>query len=305
MLSNRKICVKLRKLCPREQGVLTSHLFACMMSYREVLLLTMDSICSWQVILCADIMKKFKNVGTRDTLVNRVYDQIQKMIMEGGLAPGTMLPPERELCEQFGVSRTALREAVRMLASKGLLETRPGVGTFVTQVSKDGIKEHIGILLNQGGGVTLENINQARQILEIEIAGIAAHEATPEDIRLLDKLVQEMESAKDKPKEFAAKESAFHAFLSEVTHNPLLVILLDTMSTLNQEVIRLLRAHPDWSQALLADHSRIVNAIQDRDSGQAAHAMQLHLTNICRMAEEALVQRDGSSKANFFSNQTV
>ena len=70
----------------------------------------------------------FRYVGTKERLVDKVVNEIQQQITEGGLAPGMMLPPERELCEQLGVSRTVLREAVRMLVTKGLAGDPPGSG---------------------------------------------------------------------------------------------------------------------------------------------------------------------------------
>src|SRR5512143_3428897 len=96
----------------------------------------------------------FRSIGTKEKLVDRVVVEIQRQILEGGLPPGTMLPSERELCEQLGVSRTVLREAVRMLVTKGLLEARPGVGTIVKQMGSEQISETIGFMLNQDKSMT-------------------------------------------------------------------------------------------------------------------------------------------------------
>src|SRR6266498_3321909 len=116
----------------------------------------------------------FRNIGTKERLVDRVVNEIQGQILEGRLTPGMKLPPERELCEQMGVSRTALREGVRMLVSRGLLVTRPGVGTTVHQLTSDHITQPLSIILTQAGPINPDHLNQVRQILEVEIAQLAA-----------------------------------------------------------------------------------------------------------------------------------
>src|SRR3990172_4915905 len=89
----------------------------------------------------------FRSVGIKGGLVDRVVEEIQRVIVNGHLELGMKLPPERELAEELGVSRTVIREAVRILVAKGLLETRPGVGTIVRQVNRDQIVGPLSLLL--------------------------------------------------------------------------------------------------------------------------------------------------------------
>ena len=176
----------------------------------------------------------FQNVGAKNRLVDRVVSEIQNQIMEGKLSPGMMLPPERVLTEQLGVSRTALREAVRMLVTKGLLETRPGVGTIVTKVTSEQITEPLSMIINQTGGVSLDHLNQVRQILEVEIVEVAAREATDEDMDRIESVLINLSEKKHNPTEFNQLDAEFHSALAQASHNPLLAILLDSYSRTNE-----------------------------------------------------------------------
>ena len=107
---------------------------------------------------------------SKQRLVDRVVADIQDLIIQGKLAVGAKLPPERELAELFGVSRTVIREAVRILVTKGLLESKHGIGTMVRQGTRDQLVEPLGWLL-QRNDVTLDDLHEVRTILEVEIAG--------------------------------------------------------------------------------------------------------------------------------------
>jgi DNA-binding FadR family transcriptional regulator len=105
----------------------------------------------------------FRMIGSKARLVDRVVNEIQGLIVEGKLQPGMKLPPEREFADQIGVSRTVVREAVHVLVTKGLLETRPGVGTTVRQVTREQVVEPLGLLL-QAHDVSIDNLHQVRSI---------------------------------------------------------------------------------------------------------------------------------------------
>jgi GntR family transcriptional repressor for pyruvate dehydrogenase complex len=126
----------------------------------------------------------FHTLGSKERLVDRVVNEIQNLIVDNKLKPGFKLPPERELAEQIGVSRTVVREAVRILGTKGLLETKHGIGTVVRELNGDQISEHLNIML-QTKGIALDNLYHVRQILEVEIARVAATQATEASIQKL------------------------------------------------------------------------------------------------------------------------
>jgi len=230
----------------------------------------------------------FRTVGAKDRLVDRVVNEIQHQIMAGKFSPGMMLPPERELCEQLGVSRTALREAVRMLVSRGLLETRPGVGTIVKEVTSDHVGQPLAMILTQSGSINLDHLNQVRQILEVEIIQLAANEATEEEIELLKSVYQKMEGAADRPREFSILDGDFHRTLAQITHNPFLVILLDAIRDAMESVRILVVTHPGLIATVNEDHRKMVQFIEAHDPRAAGKAMRAHLEHARKIQAEAL-----------------
>jgi GntR family transcriptional repressor for pyruvate dehydrogenase complex len=234
----------------------------------------------------------FRSVGIKGGLVDRVVEEIQRVIVNGHLELGMKLPPERELAEELGVSRTVIREAVRILVVKGLLETRPGVGTLVRQVTRDQIVEPLSLLLHtQEGGFSIEHLHQVRHILEIEIAGLAAMQATEQGVAELERIVAEMESVRDVPEDFAAKDADFHQGLADMTHNPLLIVLLDSIRDLMQEVRLLVTRHPGLHQQVMYDHHEILRRVATRDAEGARQAMQGHLEH-ARQIQHAVLNHD-------------
>jgi DNA-binding FadR family transcriptional regulator len=234
----------------------------------------------------------FRNVGTRGGLVDRVVNEIQRVIIKGHLEPGMRMLPERELAEELGVSRTVIREAVRILVAKGLLETKPGVGTIVRQVTSEQIVEPLSLLLqSQEGGISVAHLHQVRRILEVEIAGSAALQATEEDIAGLKQVLAEMESVKDVPEAFAAGDTDFHRMLARTTYNPLLIILLDSIRDLMQEVRLMVTRHPGLREQVMPDHHKILERVAARDPEGARQAMKIHLEH-ARKFQEELLQAD-------------
>ncbi len=237
----------------------------------------------------------FRAVGTKGRLVDRVVNEIQELIVSGRLDPGTKLPPERELAEEIGVSRTVIREAVHILVTKGLLETRQGVGTIVRQVTRDQLVEPLSLLLQTSdGGISVEHLHQVRCILEIEIAGLAALQATEEDVEELRRIVTEMEMrlAQDDLEAFAARDADFHQALAKTTRNPLLVVLLDSIRDLMQEVRLLVTRHPGLPQQVMPDHRKILERVIAKDPAGARQAMQEHLERARHIQQVILMQRN-------------
>ena len=231
----------------------------------------------------------FRNVGVQGGLVDRVVNEIQRVIVSGELELGMKLLPERDLADQLGVSRTVVREAVRILVAKGLLETKPGVGTIVRQVTTEQIVEPLSLLLQtQKVGVSIEHLHQVRRMLEVEIAGLAAIQATEEDITELSELLTEMESVTDIPESFAARDADFHQGLARTTYNPLLIILLDSIRDLMQEVRLMVTRHPDLTKRVMPDHRRILERVAARDPEGARQAMEDHLEHARRFQQELL-----------------
>jgi DNA-binding FadR family transcriptional regulator len=237
----------------------------------------------------------FRSIGTKERLVDRVVNEIQKQILEGGLPPGTMLPSERELCEQLGVSRTALREAVRMLVTKGLLETRPGVGTVVKQIGSNQISESISFMLNQDKNLTLIHLHNVRRVLEVEIARLAAVNSNAENITRLREITAEMFAALGEYEEFSLLDAEFHRTLAESTQNPLLPVLLDSIRDLFVDVLMQIQIYSHQVEVTLPDHTRIIDEVEKRNPNGAAEAMRIHLEHAFALMREHLFEDESTA----------
>lgn len=221
---------------------------------------------------------RFRVLRSKAGLVQRVVRQIEGQILSGRLTVGAKLPPERELSERLGVSRTVVREAVRDLVTQGLLETRHGIGTTVRAVERAQVVKPLTLLLRTcGETVTNEHLHQIRLILEVENAKIAAEQATNADVKDLRRIAAEMESAAADPQRFAAKDAEFHRRLGLTTRNPLLTLLLDTVSDLMAEVRTLVANEHGVFERVMPTHRNILECVARQDASGARRAMREHL----------------------------
>ena len=217
-------------------------------------------------------------IGRKDGLVDRVVKAIEDQILRGKLAVGVRLPAEREFSEQLGVSRPVVREAVRILTAQGMLETKHGIGTTVRAVSRDEVVKPIKLLLRvRGDDISVEHLHQVRSILEVEIAGLAAEHGTEEDIRDLSQICREMAEACDDPVLFANKDSEFHRRLSQASHNPLLIVLLESVHDLMADVRSLVANQQHLYNRVMPTHDQVLESVTARDVQGAREAMQEHL----------------------------
>src|SRR5208282_5600910 len=132
-------------------------------------------------------------------LYEQIVQQIEESILKGTLKPGDQLPAEREMAHQLGVSRTAVREAVKALREKGLVEAHPGRGTFITNGTSHSIRQTLDWILRAGPGEGTAHLAEVREILEPEIAALAASRADEEAIASMREAVAVMDNAKRDP----------------------------------------------------------------------------------------------------------
>ena len=230
---------------------------------------------------------RIKAVGSKERLVDRVVNELERLIVEGELKPATRLPPERELADQLGVSRTVVREAVQILVTKGLLETRHGVGTMVREVTREQVVSPLNLFLRTKGSgkVSFDDLHQVRSILEIETAGLAAEQATKEDISNLKKILADMFAAQDDPATLAIHDADFHSAIAKTTHNPLLVVLINSIRDLLQEYIARVTPYVDPQEDNLTLHQRLLERIEAGDVTGARESMRENLDQMRRNNE--------------------
>ena len=221
-------------------------------------------------------------------LYEQIVAQIEDHILKGDLKPGDRLPSERELGQQFGVSRTAVREAVKTLTQKGLVEVYPGRGTFVTDSTRSAVRHSISLMMRIGNEEGTRDLIEVREILEPEIAALAALRASDEDITSLREAVQAMDSAMDDPDTYIEADLDFHLALAQGSTNLLIPVLIDTL-------VDMLRDHR--KQAANVDgglergqpyHRRILRAVEERDPDNARKAMLDHLIQVRKEIETSL-----------------
>ena len=216
-------------------------------------------------------------------LYEQISEQIQDRIMAGQLRPGDKLPPERELAQQFGVSRTAVREAVKALHEKGLLEVQPGKGTFISNITattSEVMRDSLDLIVNVGLANGLVHLMQVRALFEPSIAAVAAEMATPADVEALQHAVETMDTALDDADVYVEADLDFHRALAKATQNSLITILLDPIIDLLREQrkrIFLVAGGPERGQF---HHKRILEAVATRNPVAAREAMTVHLKQV-------------------------
>lgn len=219
-------------------------------------------------------MPEFRSISRPPSIPEVVLEEIQRLISEGELRPGDRLPSETELAERFGVGRSSIREAMRVLHLLGVIEVIQGKGTFVRQ---PGILPLIVDWSRIAQMDVLADVMEARQFVEILLAQLAAERATEADLEALQAaLERERRSTSDLEAEAQAGVD-FHMALADAVHNQVLVLMYRTIHDLFLEIARRMRATPETARDRLQDHERILQAIRARDPEAAAQAMQEHL----------------------------
>ncbi|MCI0714368.1 MAG: FadR family transcriptional regulator [Chloroflexi bacterium] len=214
-------------------------------------------------------------------LYEQVISQIEANIEDGTLNPGDKLPPERELGEQFGVSRTVVREAVKALRQKGLVRIYPGKGTFITDNTSQVMRDSIGLMVKIDQDKGLANLMQVRAMLEPEIAALAARMAAPEDLAEMEQAIAAMDEALDNADQYVEADQHFHDSLARATQNELILRLINPIvELLREQRIRIFEAGTGGPQRGQQHHKRIYSAVANGDSDAARQAMIDHLEQV-------------------------
>jgi DNA-binding FadR family transcriptional regulator len=225
----------------------------------------------------------------------QVVDNIVGRIVSGDLAPGALLPSEPEMSVQFGVSRTVVREALRVLGAKGLIDVRHGSGTRVTAPNEwDPLDAAILAVRRERGqlGAVLNDLIEARGIIECEVAALAATRHAANDRSRIEKLLAAMRASLDRSAEFVEADAAFHEALVAASGNRVLMRMMEPVHELVHFGQSMTNAIPGILARALADHEGIATAVFARDANAAREAMRLHL----RMTQRDIASLTESDK---------
>ena len=221
----------------------------------------------------------YKTVRT-SRLYEQIVQQIEELILSGVLKPGDQLPAERDLAQRFGVSRTAVREAVKCLREKGLLEAFSGKGTFVTNSTSQAIRQSLDLMTRIGQLEGLTHLVELRQILEPEIAGLAATRMDDQLLTTMREAVATMDNNLQDPDAYIEADLDFHLAMAEAAGNPLVLSLLDSIvGLLREQRLRIFRVEhgPEHGQF---HHKRILEAIERHSPEAARELMRAHLRQV-------------------------
>jgi len=232
----------------------------------------------------------------RTSLSDNIVEQLTGLIAREVLKPGERIPSEKQLCQQFGVGRTSVREALKSLSVMGILESHAGDGTFVAP-NRDHYLErafHWGLLLDRKA---VNDLVETRLLLESHTTFLAARRATAEDLAAMERAVQGMEESVSDPKRYLEHDLQFHLCIAQATQNSILGNLLRTIRGYLQNWIeRALAASPpeyptSRAHLTIAQHRKILKALKKRRAIEARRAMRQHI-----LSSQADVESNAAAK---------
>jgi GntR family transcriptional repressor for pyruvate dehydrogenase complex len=224
---------------------------------------------------------------TKSRLSEAAIEQIKELIVSRKKEPGSKLPSERELVDQLKISRASVREALRMLEIIGLVEVKPGKGTYVKGVNGD-----LFLPLNNwlsSHKETLHNHFEARLVLEPAAAGFAALRATQSDIRKLEEALATFNEklAEDDMVGLIIADIRFHSLIGAATGNKTIEILMDTITRFLFDGWKATLRVEGRPRKTVAEHNKILQAIIEKDEKKAKTSMENHLKNAINNLKKA------------------
>lgn len=224
-----------------------------------------------------------------------IIGQVRTAILEGRLKPGDRLPPEKQLGEQFQVSKQTLRESMRALEHMGLIDVRKGGGggAFIVAVDEQVAAQNLANYL-YFKNLTIENLSEFRRIMEPFAAARAAERMSPADLDTLQRLNDSTRAnlQSENWDRVSRDEIAFHRLIARQTENPILILMLDFVETLLEDFKKILKPDAGFMGTVLEAHEAICDAIAGGDAQLAAEQMLNHIIDV-----EAYLSRLKKSRA--------
>lgn len=217
----------------------------------------------------------------------RIEDELMKYILQEPVEPGQKIPNEFELAEKFGVGRSTIREAVKGLVSRGILEVRRGSGTYVININSSD-EDPLGLSKIEDKYKLARDLFEVRLMIEPEIAALASENASEEELKKLKQLCDETEQLYRGGYNHVSKDIEFHTYIAKCSGNQVVETLIPVINTAVYTFANL--THRLLKEETLKTHRAITDAILKRDSVGARCAMMMHLTynrqTIIKLLEE-------------------
>jgi GntR family transcriptional repressor for pyruvate dehydrogenase complex len=214
-----------------------------------------------------------------NTLVDRVTDELRQMILTGKLQPGEFLPSRKDLAAQFGVGLSTVHEAIQALSAVGMLESRPGKGTWVRQDTLETLI-HPAVVETRLGELNARQVYEARFVIEVALTELAAKRATPEDIERIWDALEAMEVTVEDNEAFIEADLEFHLAVARAGHNELLEQFYHLSRRLLVEVIGEMLKLPDVKEDSIPLQRAIAQAIERGDPDEARWAAIDHMEHV-------------------------
>ncbi|NPV54877.1 MAG: FadR family transcriptional regulator [Firmicutes bacterium] len=238
----------------------------------------------------------------KDNLYERVAEEIKTYIINNNLNPGDRLPPERELAEILGVSRTSIREGIKLLQTFQLVRVRPKEGITVKRLELGPLIEQVSFRLLQDKPKFRELV-EARRIIEMDILKLAVERATADDLAAMARSTERMKKKAKRLESYLDEELAFHEAILRAAKNQVLVGFRGVLSEFFKALPELDLDFGDRFELTLEEHLEIYQAICERDQARALRVMERHLARyggiLGRLPEaggESVLLGGGSSK---------
>lgn len=237
-------------------------------------------------------MPSFKSLK-KPLLSQEVERQLRDSITDGSFKPNEKLPSERELVDQFQVSRVTVREALKSLRRSGLIEVRRGMnaGAYVCELNADAITENFQNLIRMGR-VDFCQLIEARLLLEPATARTAALQRTPQDLEKLENLLARAERlAETSCRQARLLNVSFHCEVAKISRNPIIIFITESITQAYSEFLIENTSQTVGREQvldLIRQHREILKAVTDQDSGAAYEKTRRHLENACEMYERVV-----------------
>ncbi len=231
---------------------------------------------------------------TRTTLTESTFDQLISFVVKGEWKAGDRIPPERELCQQLGIARTSLREALKAMELVGMLDSRVGDGTFVCPRSEF-LSRPLLWAFTGTDHEELRDIMEARMLLEQDLAGLAAERASLEELETIGDAVRIMRECIAADHSILEADMAFHLAIASAAHNEVLCNAVQLLRNLMRQWIYLKLLIPDVPAKVLKRHEAIYSAIRGRKPAAARSSMRKHLDETTALVFD-IVERKNDPK---------